>query len=213
MFGFQLIRLLDILKVNSVRNAVGVSPRSLIISGEDFRSVETVLINGSPSPSFIVYSRTELVAEVPEAYRNANITDVSVMSSQLTFTAKSLVTFTVGTRPKKVSGIIRLMQTFLRILLRSPGSNVFHRKSGGGLLSRIGTNITNTAAADIAVSVNSTQTYLVGVQTAERNIPPSERLLAAEISAVSVDRQNTAISVTIILTNHAGQRTGATLTT
>jgi hypothetical protein len=53
---------------------------------------------------------------------------------------------------------------------------------------------------------------LIGVQTAEKNIPPNERLLNAEISSLDVDERNTAISVTIVLTNHSGQSTAATLT-
>lgn len=213
MYGIQLIELLDVLKVNSVRNATGVSPRSLIITGEDFRSVERVLINGTPAPTFIVYSPTQLVAEVPEVHRDANITDVAVMSSKLTFTQRSLVSFTFGTRPKKVSGVLRLMQTFLRILLRTPGSNLFHRRSGGGLPTGTGKNITKSTAADIQVAVSTTQSYLIGIQTPERNIAPSERLLSAEITNLDVDKFNTSISVTIVLTSHSGRRTAATLTT
>lgn len=213
MNGISLVQLLDVLRVNTVRYAPGVVPRSIIVQGQDFRNVERVLINGTPAPEFVVYSTTELVAQVPDIHRNSVITDVSVLSSQLTLTERSLVTFTFGTRPKKVFGVLRLMQTFLRILLRTPGSNAFHRRSGGGMLGRIGTNISSMAAADIAVAVNTTKTYLIAVQTAERNIPPNERLLNAEIANLNVDEQNTAISVTITLTNHSGQRTAATLTT
>lgn len=213
MFGIQLVELLDVLKVNTVRNAPGVSPRSIVVTGEDFRNVERVLINGTPAPEFIAYSNTELVAEVPEMHRNASITEVSVLSSQLTFTARSLVTFTIGTRIKKLSGTLRLMQTFLRILLRTPGSNVFHRRSGGGMLAKIGTNITKHAAADVQVAVSMAQSYLVGVQTSDRNLAPSERLLSAEITNLEVDRQNTSMSVTIVLTSHSGRRAAATLTT
>lgn len=212
MNGISVVRLLDVLRVNSIRYAPGVTPRSIIVQGQDFRNVERVLINGSPAPEFVVYSPTELVAQVPDIYRNSVISDVSVLSSQLTLTERSLVTFTFGTRPKKIFGVLRLMQTFLRILLRTPGSNAFHRRSGGGMLSRVGSNISTRAAADIAIAVSSTKTYLVGVQTAERNIPPNERLLNAEITYLDVDERNTAISVTIVLTNHSGQQTAATLT-
>lgn len=212
MNGISVVRLLDVLRVNTVRNAPGVSPRSLIVQGQDFQNVETVLINGSPAPEFMVYAKNELIAQVPDIYRDELITDVSVLSSQLTLTDRSLVTFTLGTRPKKIQGVLRLMQTFLRILLRTPGSNVFHRRSGGGMLARVGTNISSRAAADIAISINTTKTYLIGVQTAERNLPPNERLLNAEITNLNVDERSTSISVTIVLTNHSGQRTAATLT-
>jgi len=213
MYGIQLIRLLDVLKVNAVRNAPGVVPRSLIITGDDFSSVERVLINGDSSPDFVVYSRTELAAQVPDQLVDALITDVAVLSSGLTFTEKSLVEFTFGTRPKKVRGILRLMQTFLRILLRTPGSNIFHRRSGGGLTLRVGDNITSRTAADVAIAINTTRQYLIGVQTAERSIPPSERLLSAEILGLSADRQNTQVAVTVVLTSHAGARSAATIST
>jgi hypothetical protein len=212
MNGISVVRLLDVLRVNTVRNAPGVAPRSLIVQGQDFQNVETVLINGSPAPEFMVYAKNELIAQVPDIHRDALITEVSVLSSQLTLTDRSLVTFTFGARPKKIQGVLRLMQTFLRILLRTPGSNVFHRRSGGGMLARVGTNISPRAAADIAVAINTTKTYLIGVQTAERNLPPNERLLNAEITNLNVDERNTTISVTIVLTNHSGQRTAATLT-
>lgn len=212
MFGIQLIRLLDVLQVNTVRSAVGVSPRSIIIAGKDFRNVEVVLINGSPSPDFVVYSQTELVAQVPLEFVDSFITSVAVLSSGLTLTDRSLVQFTVGTRPKKVTGVVRLMQTFLRILFRTPGTNVFHKRSGGGLIRRVGSNINSRSAADVAIAVNAAQQYLIGVQTAERNIPPNERLLSANVAKVSASRQDTAISVTIVLTNHSGQTAAATLT-
>jgi hypothetical protein len=214
MYSIQLIRLLDVLKVNTVRNARGINPRSIIISGQDFTNVESVLINGTVSPAFMVLSSTQIIAEVPSLYQDAIITDVAVLATQVTFTQKTLVTFTFGTRPKKVSGTQRLMQTFLRLLLRSPGSNVFHRRSGGGLVTGVGkTNIGSKTAADVAVAINTTKQYLIGVQTAERNIPPSERLLSAEIAGINADPANTSLAVTIVLTSHAGQRTAATMMT
>jgi hypothetical protein len=213
MDTIQVVRLLDVLRVNSARNAPGVSPRSLIIKGEDFRNVEQVIMDGFVSPSFVAYSMTEMIAEVPAPLRQAVITDVSVLSGSLTLTERSLVEFTFGTRPKKASGVLRLMQNFLRILLRSPGSNRFHPRSGGGLLKRIGSTANNQTAADIAIAVQSAKQYMINVQTADRNIPPSERLLSAEIQALTVDPQSTTAFVTIVLTSHSGARSAATIQT
>lgn len=213
MNGIQIIRLLDDLRVNSIRNAVGVSPRSIIITGEDFRSVETVIIDGFVAPEFIVYSPTELVAEVPAPLRESVIQGVSVLSASLTLTERSLVEFTFGTRPKKATGTLRLMQTFLRILMRSPGSNRFHPRSGGGLLKLIGGSVTNQTAADIAIAVQSARQYLINVQTTDRGIPPSERLLSAEIQSIDVQPELTSAFVTLVLTSHSGARSAATLAT
>lgn len=215
MYDIQLIRLLDVLDVDRIEEAVGVPMRSIIIHGRDFRNVETVLINGAPSPEFVQYTANRIVAQVPSEQVDAIITEVFVLSTELTFTERSMVEFTVGVRPKKVSGTLRLMQTFIRMLLRTPRSNVFARDSGGGLLKRIGTNIAapqrDRVGAEIAVSVAQTRQYLIRLQTAERAIPANERLLNAEIIGLTVDPANTSIFLTILLTTHAGTRVASTL--
>lgn len=215
MYDIQLIRLLDVLDVNRIEEAVGVPVRSIIVYGRDFRNVETVLINGAASPEFVQYSSTEIIAQVPVTQIDAIITEVFVLSTELTFTERSLVEWTLGVRPKKVSGVLRLMQTFLRMLLRSPRSNIFAPESGGGLLRRIGTNIAavqrDRLSADIAVSVSQTRQYLIRLQTAQRAIPANERLLNAEIVGLTIDPVNTSIYLTILLTTHDGSRSAATL--
>ncbi len=211
MEGIQLIRLLDLLNVNGISEAVGVSPRSINVSGEDFRSVESVLINGLEAPEFVVLNETRLIAEVPEPLRQTTITEVSVFSQNLTFTERSLVEFTFGTRPKKATGTVRLMQTFLRILMRTQGSNIFHRNTGGGMLRRIGGVTNNRAAADIQIAVNAAKQQIIAAQTPVRALPNNERLLEAEITNLSADPVNTSIYVTIVLTSHSQERVGATL--
>ncbi len=212
MDSIQVVRLQDVLRVTSITNAVGVSPRSIIVNGEDFRYVETVLINGISSPEFAVLSPTQLVAQVPADQASENIVEVSVLSSALTMTERSVVQLTVGPKPKKVSGSVRLMQIFIRHLLRTPGTNIFQKRSGGGLAKRIGTNNDRNTAADIAVAINTTKTYVMSTQASDRNIPPSERLLSAEISGMDVNPESTEVSVTVIITSHAGVRSAATLT-
>lgn len=211
MYSPQIVYLLDSVPVTDVRSAVGVSPRSMDIRGRDFRSVTAVYINGQASPSFIVMNETRIIAEVPDGEKGEAVVEVAVMSASLTLTASSLVDFTVGPSPKKVRGAQRLMQEFLRILMRTPGSNKFHRDSGGGLGQRVGKNLTNSSAADITVSVNNTARYIVSKQTPVRNIPPSERLLTAEVTAVDTNLDTGVLQATILLTNHTGESAGATL--
>jgi hypothetical protein len=211
MLSPQIIRLLDVLPVTEARNASGVTPRSLIIKGKDFRSVETVLMNDMVSPEFAVYSPTELVAQVPDVLAKEVISSIMVMSSTLTLTDRSIVEFTVGTRVRKVGGMVRLMQVFLRQLFRTRGSNIFHRELGGGLLRRVGTTITNTTAADVALAVNNAKQTIIASQAVDRRIPPSERLLEAEILSMNADPQQTSVSFSVRLTNHSGQSGAAAL--
>jgi len=212
MIGIQIVRLLDVLPTASFSNAPGVVPRSIVVRGQDFRNVESVLINGFTSPEFVVYSPTQLIAQVPEGLEDAILTGVTVLSASLTFTERSLVEFTLGLRPKKVSGVLRLIQVYLRQLLRTPGTNVFHPRSGGGMIKRVGGVTSQQAAADVAIAVATARQYVINAQTQDRNIPPSERLLSADIQALTADPRNTSIYVTLLLTNHSGQVGAATLT-
>lgn len=211
MDGIQLIKLLDVLQVTEFDNAVGVFPRSLIVRGIAFRNVDTVLINGMTSPMFATYSETALIAEVPQDISDSVITEVVVLSGIPSLTHRSLIELTLGTRVKKITGAQRLVQTFIRLLLRTTGSNLFHKTSGGSMLQRIGGNIDERVAADIAVSINNTKQFIIAQQTPEPAISPSERLLSAEIAGLTADPNNTAVYVTIVLTTQSGARSGATL--
>lgn len=211
MLGIQLIRLLDVLPTTSMRNAPGVSPRSIIVTGQNFANIDTVLINGMTSPMFVVMSTTELIAEVPRDSADAVITDVAVLSNVPSLTGRSLIELTVGSKIRKISGVQRLVQNFVRLLLRSPGSNIFSKASGGGLPQRIGGVLDNRIAADIAIAIANTRQFIVAAQTPERNIPTDERLLSAEIANLTVDPTNASIYITLVLTSHAGARSAATL--
>jgi hypothetical protein len=211
MDGIRLIKLLDVLQVTDFENAPGVEPRSLVVEGVKFENVDTVLINGNVSPFFAVYSPTQLVAEVPADIADAVITEVTVLSGTPTYTARSMIELTVGSKIRKISGTQRLVQTFIRQLLRTTGTNIFHKTTGGSLVRRVGSNIDQRLAADIAVSISTTRQSIIAAQTPERSIPASERLLSAEISNLTADPANAAVYVTIILTSHAGQRSAATL--
>jgi hypothetical protein len=211
MRGVQLIRLLDAVDVLGVEPLPGVVPRSVRVRGRDFRSIEQIFLNGFEAPEFVVYSSTELAVQVPMELALAQITDVLVLSRNLTLTERSLIDFTVGTRVQTARGTVRLMQTFLRLLLRTPGSNLFHPTSGGGLHASVGGNITPRSAADIHVAVGQARQQMLAAQAGQSGLSPTERLMGAEVAGVRVDPQRTSIYATIILTSAAGDRAGTTL--
>ncbi len=211
MDGIRLIRLLDVVPINTVRNAPGVSPRSIIVEGRDFTAIDQVLINGASAPSFVVYSPTRLVAEVPAEMRDAILNEVIVLSSVPSLTENSLVEFTLGSRVRTLSGSQRLVQTFVRHLMRTPGSNVFHPTSGGGLGRSVGQNINGALGSDIQIAIANTQQFILAAQTGNRNIPASERLLSAEVVGRAVDESTSTVYVTIVLTSYAGEQSAATL--
>jgi hypothetical protein len=210
MRGLQLVRLLDVLPITSAQNAVGVEPRSVIIQAPALNNVESVLINGMQSPSFVVYSPTELIAQVPEPIEDAVLTDFAVLSATPTLTNRSIIEFTLGTRVRAVQGPQRLIQNFVRLLLRTTGTNIFHKTLGGSLFTSVGETISKRVAADIAIAVSRTKQQIIAAQTPYSAIPAEERLLSAEVAGVTPDIANAAVYVTVILTTHSRDRSAAT---
>ncbi len=211
MNGISLLKILDIAPVSGIQNVTGVSPRTLMIRGTDFRAVEQVLIHGYNSPEFIVVSQTELLAQVPSALVDTTIYDVTVMSSNFTLTDRSLLTLDVGSRVRRVSGILRLLQTYIRMLIRTQGTNIFNKQLGGSMMKSIGTNVTQSAISDVSVAISKTTADIIAQQSLIKEIPPTERLLSATVSGFYADPENTTIFATITITNHSGVNAAATI--
>lgn len=211
MDGIRLVRLLDVLPITAARNAEGIHPRSIVITCPKLEGIDQVLFNGLLSPSFAVYSEHELIAEVPAVLEDAIITDVAVLSSVASMTERSLVELGVGARIARQNGVQRLVQTFVRLLLRTTGSNIFHKTLGGSLRTGIGTTMTQRVAADVALAIAGVRQQIIAAQTGNTAIPPSERLLSAEIASLTEDPASTSIFCTVILTAHDRQRSAATL--
>lgn len=211
MNSIQVIKILDVAEVASIRNAEGVVPRSLLISGKDFRAVDQVVMHGFRSPEFAVLDAQTLIAQVPDNLLEETIYDVLVLSSNFTLTDRSFIELGLGSRIRKVSGILRLLQIFIRNLLRTPGTNIFHPTLGGGVLRVVGQNITDNSVADVAVAIRKTTADIIARQSQIREIPPSERLLSAEISNFYADQPTGTVFVTVTLQNHSGQTAAATI--
>ncbi len=210
--GLRLIRLLEVIPVSAARNAVGVFPRSIVIdTTEKFEAVDQILFNGMPSPSFAVFAANQLIAQVPDVLDEAIITEVVVLSSQARYSKRSLIEFGLGARIRATDGTQRLIQNFVRLLMRSPGTNIFQKTMGGGLLRHIGSNVTSRVAADITIAVSDVKRQILAAQASYSNIPANERLLSAEVVAVTEDPQNASVYCTVVVTTHDRRSSAATL--
>lgn len=194
--------------VSRVVTVPGLAVRTLRISGSDFRSVDEVLMNEVPSPSFVVLNKTTLLAQVPDALKNGTVTSVSVLSRNLIITPKSFIKFKLGAVPGKTKGILRLMQVFLRLLLQTPGSDIFAPKLGGGALSHLGQSISTEEGSDVIssfiISVDNTKSQLIQIQGRNQLLPSDERLLSATVLSAGFNKNETAIITSIQLDSYAG---------
>lgn len=206
---FQVVFPQQVIPLNAVRILPGVNPRSVDVIGKDFRSIDEVLINELVSPDVVVVSKTRLLAQVPAALANQALTSITVISNQLTVTSKSLIKFRIGRTPSKVSGILRLMQVFLKILFTTTGTDIFSPRVGGNALKDIGLtfgkNQGGSIVSDFVISVDNTQRQIQAIQARDPSIPRDERLLTARVTQAGYNRAEAALIVSVELTSQAGR--------
>lgn len=200
--------------LNQVRILPG-PPRVVDVVGADFRSVDEVLLNKIASPDVVVLSKTRLVAQVPDVLLDQRILSVTVLSRRLTLSAKSLLRFKIGKTPGKVSGVLRLVQRFLKILFTTPGTDIFSRQMGGGALRSVGQTFGidegNNIINNLVIAIDTTSRQIVAMQSRNPSLPREERLLAAKILRAGFNKEEGAIDVAVEITNQAGAAATANL--
>ena len=108
-----------------------------------------------------------------------------------------------------------MMQVYLRMLMRTPGTNLFNKESGGGILSIMGSTFEDhgSLAGAVTAAVGRAQRSVIRAQSNDRGIPTEERLLSARLLSVSADQSDFNISARVQLTSHDGTESGATIIT
>jgi hypothetical protein len=214
-FDIQLSYPQQLVKISSVSLVEGADEPTIRVIGDDFSAVDEVLLNDIASPHVVVVSNTELLAVIPVEVRGSKLMTVVVVSYRVVYTKQSIVSFRVGGTNRKVSGINRLIQLFLKVLLTTPGSDIFHPGVGGGALRIVGKTISKDAAqslvGDFVVAVDNTAKQVVAMQSKKSRTPQSERLLSAQVQGARFDESQTALIVTILLVSQAGTVASANL--
>jgi hypothetical protein len=206
---FQVCFPQTVIPLSGVVQVPGMTPRTLQVVGQDFSSVDQVLINDLVSPSVVILSKTKLLAQVPDALTLTLITSVTVTSNNLTVSARSLIKFQIGSPASKVSGILRLLQIFLKILLTTPGRDIFAPRVGGNGLKDVGLTFGEDEGgniiSDFIVSVTTTQRQILAIQSKNPTLASSERLMSASVTAATYSSTESALIVSVQVTSQAGQ--------
>lgn len=206
---FQIVFPQETVRLTSVSRVPGSSPAAFDIMGEDFTSVDEVLINDFRSPSYFVVSPVRLIATVPPQVPAAAVSSVRITSRRLTLTSKSVLRFQVSRIPSKVTGILRLVQLFTKVLFTRPGSDIFSKQLGGNGLAPLGRNLgkdqTGNVLSDFVIAVDNTSRQLVAIQGRQPQLPPDERLLSARVTSAQFSLKEAALVTTVELTSQAGR--------
>jgi hypothetical protein len=206
---FQVVFPQQVIELSSVQIMFGVTPLTLDVYGEDFRNVDEVRVNDIIAPDVVILSRKRMLVRVPELLRNSQVTSVTVTNSSLTMGPKSLIKFRLGRTTGKVSGILRLVQAFLKVLFTTPGFDLFAPRIGAAALKNIGvtfgSNEGQAIVSDFVIAVATASRQMVAIQSGDPAIPLDERLLSANVTAANYNRQESALIVSVELTSQTGR--------
>jgi hypothetical protein len=206
---FQVCYPQSVIPLSSVMQVPGMQPRTLQLVGKDFSSVDQVLINDLPSPSVVITSKTRLLAQVPSQLTYTLLTSVTVTSYNLTVSKRSLIKFQIGSPASKVSGILRLLQIFLKLLFTTPGRDIFAPRLGGSGLKNVGVTFDSdeggNIVSDFVLAVSLTQRQLLAIQSKNPTLASSERLMSATVLSATYSPTETALIVSVQVTSQAGQ--------
>lgn len=206
----QYIQFSDSLRLTGAREVPDLTPRTLQINGPDFRSAVQVLINDAESPSFVISSKNTMLAQVPSSSRKDTIKSIVVLSSEFTATFQSRLRFLFGDNPKPVSGLRAMMQTFLKVLLTTVGSDGFAKKIGGSALLNIGKSFdigsSSTLVSDFAIAVRRTEQQILSLQSQQPRLADDARLLSANLLNAKFDVNILSLLARVELISQSGIR-------
>ena len=208
MVDLQIIEIRDVLKLVSIAIVPGSIPPTLLVRGQDFNHAQDVYINDAKSPDVIIASSRELLVQIPETQIEVPIVSVVVSSNRLTKTDRSQITFGIGDTPGTVDGFTRLIQTYLKIMLQAPGTDIFAPKVGGGLLRAVGQQVSGpsstTLVADFKRAADEARRQLMGIQAGNPRLTMTERLLYARVLEAKFNPAELSLVGRISIGNQAG---------
>lgn len=126
--------------------------------------------------------------------------------------ARQKVSFTWGVRTKPVSGILRLVQTVIKMMLTTPGTDSFFVESGTilpGLVHRgVSRSSQQLIKMDVAISIQDLERQIQDIQAAE-SLSDDERLREIRIRRIEYLPASAEWIVDITVISYAG--TGVTV--
>lgn len=205
MKDIKISRFKNPLKINSVSR---LTDNITTINGEDFFRTTEVYINEELLKNWLVLSNNQIAVTFPASTK---IETVAVLTEELIVNQPNLTFFENGPILKSTSGMSKLIQNFIKLLVRSPDSNKFST-FGGGLLKIPGKTMTfdqNSVKIDVVNAINRTKNYLIELQN-NNKAPLSEKLLDVQIVSINIDPDSN-MSISVILKNKLGQESTFTV--
>jgi hypothetical protein len=201
---FPLVAFQSTAKVTALDFFSGGS--ALDIKGEDFQNTSAVLINGDRSPTFVVVSSTRILADVPASQFATPIRNVSVLKTEVDGARSTVISFESAVPTSLLSPSTYLVQRFLKLLISSPGSDIFAPTRGAGILSLLGPIPVAASAvgALVASKVQTAVSQMLEDQSDRTDMLPEEKLSSVQVLTAEYSARDTALDVRLRLIAETG---------
>lgn len=211
MIDLRVAVAVDLLQVRTL----GKSPINagyLRLTGPGLGGASLVTFNDIAALDVIVVAADQIDALMPDFPVGVALRTIEVRSLDFTGRASANLDFTIQLATPAVQGLAKMVQSFLCLLLSTPGSDAFHQEEGGGLGQMLGRGVNPDDRASfvtpIVASVGRVREQMQRSQTATR-LPLDERLKDAVVQSVQFDRARNAIQIELSLASMAGHAASA----
>ena len=168
------------------------------LSGENFSTAVQVLVNGTSQP-FTTLSSTRILVPIPKNLAADSIDDVSfdVVVTSTTIQRRTYFKYMMSDQIRTVTGAYKATQQFIKVLLTTPGSDIFDPDGPAGNLQNWHNIQTaglakQATAAKLILQLQTTGAQVVALhQSAKNPVPPEERITAIEVLNVGFDKAGT----------------------
>jgi hypothetical protein len=152
----------------------------------------------------------DLVVYIPDTLDPASLSYVALIAEEDVASNETMLRMGLGAVPKEIESTERLVQLFVKVLFQTPGTDVYHKNIGGGLLRtrKRGTvsGDVSPVAAEISAAVTKAESDVKAMQTA-LDLPADETLVQAKVVHLNPDLNTQEIQVVVSLITLAGTRT------
>lgn len=208
MLDLRTVLVRDVVPVREI-SLIDRDPPKVRLTGEDFLNAYLVVVNGLAVDDFVVVSKSVIEFVLPEELWEPphRLRTVDVFSETFTSTPTSFLEPYLGKMPQQTTGLHKLVQQFVKVLMTRPGTNAFNLKEGGGILTLVGTltdekNVRNVIARVMLAVKNTTK--MIRSSRTNLRLPASERLKEVRVVDVRPDPRTTGINVRLILESEDG---------
>lgn len=207
----------EVLSLSSVQD-LGLTEeghRQLLLTGENFQSAAEAWVNDQQATAIDVRSPTELWVQLPDGLGSVELASIVVYSTRILLNTRSLLRFRLGMHPRFASGILRLLQAFLMMLLKDPGRDIFDPDPGGGLLRLVsvgyGRSESRKILQDVVLAVDRAKSSLMAKQARNHSLALAEKLSSARVVSSTFDRNLQTLIVEVEVRNQTGKAASANL--